>query len=64
MTTKEKLKNVLVKEEEFIRKMDEPQFIDLYNQSLTHDGIVGTIHTRISDGNYWFVLEVENESET
>lgn len=33
-------------------------FIDIYNQMYNKDGISGTIHTRISDGNYWWVTQV------
>ena len=34
-------------------------WIDLYNQSV-NDMICGTIHTRINQGNYWYVSEIED----
>ena len=34
-------------------------WIDIYNQSVNTE-ISGTIHTRISQGNYWYVTEVED----
>lgn len=33
-------------------------FIDIYNQMYNKQGIAGTIHTRINDGNYWWVTQV------
>ena len=30
--------------------------IDAYNRLIVKDGIACTIHTRISAGNYWYVL--------
>lgn len=48
--------------EKWIQKGDLPLsggfFIDIYNQMYNKDGIAGTIHTRISDGNYWWVTQV------
>lgn len=32
-------------------------WIDVYNSSANTE-IAGTIHTRISQGNYWFVTEI------
>lgn len=34
-------------------------WIDIYNQSVNTE-ISGTIHTRISQGNYWYVTEVKD----
>lgn len=46
----------------WIEKGDLPSrggyFIDIYNQMYNKDGIAGTIHTRISEGNYWYVTQV------
>lgn len=36
-------------------------FIDGYNRSASD--IAGCIHTRINEGNYWFVIEMENEAK-
>lgn len=35
-------------------------WIDIYNQS-SNPTIAGTIHTRISHGNYWYVTEVKED---
>lgn len=56
-TNKQKLQDTLNKYD--LTTITEPQFIDLYNQTITQNGICGVIHTRISAGNYWYVLEVE-----
>lgn len=50
----------------WLNKLDLPNrggyFIDIYNQMYNKEGIAGTIHTRISDGNYWWVTQcVETE---
>lgn len=34
-------------------------FIDVYNH-IANRQIAGTIHTRISAGNYWYVTEIKN----
>lgn len=34
-------------------------WIDIYNHSA-NGNIAGTIHTRISHGNYWYVTEIED----
>ena len=34
-------------------------YIDVYNKSCNRD-IAGTIHTRISSGNYWYVTRIED----
>ena len=34
-------------------------WIDIYNHSANGE-IAGTIHTRISHGNYWYVTELED----
>lgn len=36
-------------------------FIDGYNRSASD--IAGCIHTRINEGNYWFVIEMKNEEK-
>ena len=36
-------------------------FIDGYNRSASD--IAGCIHTRINEGNYWFVIEMKNEAK-
>lgn len=36
-------------------------FIDGYNRSASD--IAGCIHTRINEGNYWFVMEMKNEAK-
>lgn len=33
-------------------------WIDIYNQSV-NESVAGTIHTRISQGNYWYVSEID-----
>lgn len=33
-------------------------FIDIYNQLWNKEGISGAIHTRISEGNYWWVTTI------
>ena len=33
-------------------------YIDIYNQIYNKDNIAGAIHTRISEGNYWWVTQV------
>lgn len=38
------------------------RFIDVYNHT-SYDGIAGTIHTRISHGNYWYVTEISDDSD-
>ena len=56
-TTKQKLQDTLKKYD--ITKFTEPQFVDLYNQTITTNGVAGVIHTRISAGNYWYIIEVK-----
>ena len=34
-------------------------WIDIYNSSVNTE-IAGTIHTRISHGNYWYVTEIKD----
>ena len=58
-TSKSKLYDTLKKYD--LTKITESQFVDLYNKTITQNGVSGTIHTRISDGNYWFILEVKDE---
>lgn len=38
-------------------------WIDIYNQCV-NESIAGTIHTRISHGNYWFVTELYDKDDT
>lgn len=35
-------------------------WIDVYNSSANTE-IAGTIHTRISQGNYWYVTEIKDD---
>lgn len=35
-------------------------WIDIYNSSCNTE-IAGTIHTRISHGNYWYVTELKED---
>lgn len=35
-------------------------WIDVYN-SIANTEIAGTIHTRISQGNYWYVTEIKDD---
>ena len=35
------------------------QWIDVYNRSV-NPSFAGTIHTRISHGNYWYVTEIKD----
>lgn len=37
-------------------------WIDIYNKSINTE-IAGTIHTRISQGNYWYVTEDLDDSD-
>ena len=37
-------------------------WIDIYN-STANTEIAGTIHTRISHGNYWYVTEIKDVNE-
>ena len=36
-------------------------WIDIYNKSVNRE-IAGTIHTRISHGNYWYVTRIEDSA--
>ena len=36
-------------------------WVDVYNHSSNPE-IAGTIHTRISHGNYWYVTELEDSA--
>lgn len=36
-------------------------WIDIYNKCINTE-IAGTIHTRISQGNYWYVTEIKDTS--
>jgi site-specific DNA-cytosine methylase len=59
-----KLRKLDIKITDAIRKMGgvfHGMFIDGYNRTASE--IAGCIHTRINDGNYWFVIEMENETK-
>ena len=54
--SKDKLKYTLNKYD--LAKIKDYEYIDLYNLSITNNGCSGAIHTRISAGNYWYVIKV------
>ena len=47
--------------DEGIVPIAEGVWIDIYNKSV-NTKIAGTIHTRISHGNYWYVTEIKDSS--
>ena len=59
-----KLRKLDIKITDAISKMGgvfHGMFIDGYNRSASD--IAGCIHTRINEGNYWFVIEMKNEAK-
>ena len=59
-----KLRKLDIKITDAISKMGgvfHGMFIDGYNRSASD--IAGCIHTRINEGNYWFVIEMKNEEK-
>lgn len=43
--------------------MNKKVYIDLYNETINKDNCCGTITTRISDSNNYFIVEVQDEKK-